>query len=61
MPVEIKELIIRVAVNDQQPNQPARPAKNGNRFGPATGPRYDQLLKLCLEQTQELLEQKKER
>lgn len=58
MPVEIKELQIKVTVN--QPNAPAgRPA-------PETGPGKDKddkrdLINQCIEQVMEILENKKER
>jgi len=60
MPVEIKELVIRVSVEESQqttgnPNNPAYPYK------PEPAWRREQLLKAALEQTVEVLRQKKER
>lgn len=57
MAVEIKELLIRVTVNETQPAPAGTPVKNG----PRTGSDQTGILKMCLEQTAELLEQKKER
>lgn len=60
MPVEIKELIIKATVSETQPA-----AGTAKRPGAttATDPalRRDQILAACLEQTIELLQQKKER
>ena len=58
MPVEIKELHIRVTVDTAQPDQPeqhtsAPPAQNGQRT--------DAIVAACVEQVLQILKQKMER
>ena len=63
MPIEIKELHIRVTVNA---DEKARPAAGASRTGAAPGTegaegRKDEVLSSCVEQVMQILHDKKER
>ena len=61
MPIEIRELNIRIHVNQNQPEQgappPAAPVASGNQ----AIPEKDELIAECIEQVMELLKFKQER
>jgi hypothetical protein len=59
MPIEIKELHIRVAVNAEPAKQPA--AKPGGSGAAAGGGDKDAIVAECVEQVLDILQSKKER
>lgn len=61
MPLEIRELVIKVTVNEGA-NQPGRPnAGNGQASGPNAGAGSQELLDQCVEQVIEILKRRRER
>jgi hypothetical protein len=63
MPIEIKELHIRIAVNAPQNGQPSReqPAGNGRRSTPAGEDATEMIVAECVEQVLQILQYKMER
>lgn len=63
MPIEIKELHIRVAVNAAPPPASGKPAAGSAQAPPAAGQAADQdtIVATCVEQVLEILKNKAER
>lgn len=61
MPVEIKELLIRVSIAETQTTPGTGTNGNSGHRNAASSESREDLLKACMEQTEELLQQKKER
>jgi Family of unknown function (DUF5908) len=59
MPIEIKELNIRINVNQGQPEQNSAPQEGNN--DPQTLPDKNELMAECVEQVMELIKNKQER